>query len=48
MTDQNPPQSATNTVINDEEIETNTTQTIENWDELEIDPSFLEVSCIRL
>lgn len=41
MTDQNPPQSATNTVINDEEIETNTTQTIENWDELEIDPSIL-------
>ncbi len=41
MTDQNPPQSATNTVINEEDIETNTTQTIENWDDLEIDPSIL-------
>jgi len=42
MTDQTPPQSATNTVINDD-IETNepTSRVIENWDELDIDPSIL-------
>ena len=43
MTDQTPPQSATNTVINDDDIETNDTSSgaIENWDELDIDPSIL-------
>ena len=41
MADQTPPHSATNTVIEDNEIETNTTQSIENWDELDIDPSIL-------
>ena len=41
MADQTPPHSATNTVIEDGEIETNTTQSIENWDELDIDPSIL-------
>ena len=43
MTDQTPPQSATNTVINNDDIETNDTSSgaIENWDELDIDPSIL-------
>jgi len=41
MADQTPPHSATNTVIEDGDIETNTTQSIENWDELDIDPSIL-------
>ena len=41
MADQTPPHSATNTVIENGEIETNTTQSIENWDELDIDPSIL-------
>ena len=41
MADQTPPHSATKTVIEDGEIETNTTQSIENWDELDIDPSIL-------
>ena len=41
MADQTPPHGATNTVIEDGEIETNTTQSIENWDELDIDPSIL-------
>ena len=43
MTDQTPPQTATNTAINNDDIETNDTSsgTIENWDELDIDPSIL-------
>ena len=43
MTDQTPPQSATNTVINNDDIETNDASSgaIENWDELDIDPSIL-------
>lgn len=43
MTDQTPPQTATNTVINNDDIETNdaSSGTIENWDELDIDPSIL-------
>ena len=41
MADQTPPHNATNTDINDTTETGNTSHTIENWDELDIDSNIL-------